>query len=141
MIYLNKINFVLAFTILLSCSFGNSASADTNGDFEKAKKTWNEFRACGQIKGAALEKCLERTLGPKLDPWQKQKMSEYILMGFKFSDLRVCEERDSLVPVKTKNPPTYFCLSVLGHRSRTQGYATFQPYKSELRLTSVRYDF
>lgn len=129
---------VLILTFILHGSFTHAASAE----FSSAAKTWSAFKDCGKVKGeAAIDKCLDATLMPGMDGLARQKMTEYILMGFKFSDLHVCDERDTVLPVKTKETPIHYCLSVLGHRSRTQGYATFEKHQDNLRLTSVRYDF
>lgn len=128
--------------VLAIPAFSILVSAATPQEFEQAKKTWGNFRACNQAKGeAALDKCLNATLLPTIDSLAKQKMTEYILMSFKFTDIKECDERDSVLPVKTKAPVIHYCLHVLGNRTRTQGYATFEPYKKELRLTSIRYDF
>lgn len=128
-------------TLILSLLL-NSAHAAAPSEFDSAAKTWNTFRDCSKAKGeTAIDKCLDATLAPGLDRLVRQKMTEYILMGFKFSELRTCDERDTILPVKTKETPIHYCLSVLGHRSRTQGYATFEKRQDSLRLTSVRYDF
>lgn len=127
--------------LILSLLF-NAPAIAAPSQVELAQKTWTEFKKCNEARGeTAIDKCLNATLAPDLDPLPRQKMTEYILMGFKFSDLHICDERDTVVPVKTKAMPIYYCLSVLGHRSRTQGYATFEKHKDGLRLTSVRYDF
>lgn len=123
-------------------AIGIFAWGATLQNFEQAKKTWDQFRACNQVKGeAAIDKCLNATLLPTIDPLAKQKMTEYILMSFKFTDIKECDERDTVLPVKAKTPVIHYCLHVLGNRTRTQGYATFELYKKELRLTSIRYDF
>lgn len=131
---------IIALTLFL-ISLSTNAARDPK-EFEQAKKIWNLFKSCQKAETeSTLDKCLEKSLSPSLDPLVKQKMTEYILMEFKFTDLRVCEEKDKVLPLPSKIPVIHYCLDVLGKKTKTQGYATFEVYKTELRLTSIRYDF
>lgn len=132
--------FILALA-LFSISL-SARSANDPKEFEQAKTIWKLFNSCQNADAeSTLDKCLEKSLSPNLDPLVKQKMTEYILMEFKFSDLRICEEKDKVLPLPSKTPVIHYCLDVLGKKTKTQGYATFETYKKELRLTSIRYDF
>ncbi|MNL12534.1 hypothetical protein D3C87_1334060 [compost metagenome] len=126
---------------LSSISFSAGAANDPK-EFEQAKKAWSLFKSCQNAETeSTLDKCLAKSLAPNLDPLVSQKMTEYILMEFKFSDLRVCEEKDKVLPLPSKTPVIHYCLNVLGKKTQTQGYVTFEVYQKELRLTAIRYDF
>lgn len=132
---------ILALT-LSTLALTANANNTTAKDFEQAKKTWSLFQSCKNTESeSSLDKCLAKSLSPKLDHLSTQKMTEYILMDFKFSHLRICEEKDKILPLPSKNPIIHYCINVLGKKTETQGYATFEKQNSELRLTSIRYDF
>lgn len=125
------------------CSISLTAQAANNPkEFEQAKKTWNLFKSCQNTESEkGLDNCLAKSLSPNLDPLVNQKMTEYILMDFKFSDLRTCTKSDKVLPLPATTPVIHYCLDVLGKKTKAQGYATFETHKQELRLTSIRYDF
>lgn len=127
---------------LCAFSLATNAANTSAEEFEQAKKSWSLFQSCKNTESeSSLEKCLAKSLSPKLDHLSNQKMTEYILMDFKFSHLRVCEEKDKLLPLPSKTPVIHYCVNVLGKKTEAQGYVTFEMYKKELRLTSIRYDF
>jgi hypothetical protein len=133
-------NLILALTLISSAT--TATAAQIPKEFEQAKKIWNLYRSCTNAESEkTLDKCLEKSLPPTLDPLVKQKLTEFLLMDFKFSDLRICEEKDKTIPMPSKTPIIHYCLNILGKKTQTQGYAVFEQYKNELRLTSIRYDF
>jgi hypothetical protein len=126
---------------LISSSLTVSAVTDIK-EFEQAKQTWKLFNSCKNTEAeSALDRCLAKSFLPTLDPLVNQKLTEYLLMDFKFSNLRICTETDKVLPLPSKTPVIHYCLDVLGKKTKTQGYATFEVYKTDLRLTSIRYDF
>lgn len=126
---------------LLALIFYLPAFAE-DSNFTKAQKTWTRFQECGKEKShKGIDTCLNETLAPKMDSLVKQKMTEYVMMGFKFSDLHECTEKDATQPIKPPKDMIFYCLEVLGHRSRASGYATFEKHQDQLRLTTIRYSF
>ena len=131
------------FGILLALTCLNYLPAFAeDSNFAKAQKTWARFQECGKQKSHNdIDNCINETLAPKMDSLVKQKMTEYVMMGFKFSDLHECNDKDSIQPVKPPKDMIFYCLDVLGHRSRASGYASFEKHRDQLRLTTIRYSF
>ncbi|MFS4458736.1 hypothetical protein [Bdellovibrio sp. HCB2-146] len=127
------------FAFVLAVFFAVSSQAD---DLKLAQKTWSQYRECGT---ATTEKkfdaCLSQVLMPQLDVLVREKFSEFLLMKFRFADLYQCTGTDTVLPTIPKKNDIYYCMAVLGNHQRVQGYATFEKYKDELRLTSIRYAF
>lgn len=127
--------------VLLIFTFCFAASSEAT-DLKMAQKTWSQYRDCGiATTEKKFDTCLGQVLKPHLDVLVREKFADFLLKKFRFADLYQCTGNETTLPVHPKKSDIYFCMSVLGHHHRIQGYATFEKYKDELRLTSIRYSF
>lgn len=132
-------NLLLALLLLLPLS---SFAKKPESDFARAQTLWTSFRACeSQIKNELnLINCVDGMISSKITRYEKGKLASYLVMGFSFSDLFECKGVLDLLPLNPKEDEKYFCMNVLGNKSKLPGFITVRLENNKFKLNSIKYN-
>lgn len=127
--------------IILCFFYSSMLMAIQATELQKAQEQWAGFKACsGQIKNELeLINCLSPYLSSKITRIEKGRLASLLIMEFSFSELRTCAEKD-ITPMKSAKNEVYFCMDVLGNKSKFPGYVTMEIEKKMHRIKTVKYD-
>lgn len=127
---------------LLLLSPLNSFAKKPESDFNRAQTLWSNFRACeSQIKNELnLINCVDQFMSSKITRYEKGKLASYLVMGFSFSELFECKDVKDLLPLNPKGDEKYFCMNVLGNKSKLPGFITVTSEKDQFKLNSIKYN-
>lgn len=111
-------------------------------DFPRAQVLWTKFQACeSQIKNELdFINCVDEIISSKITRYEKGKLASYLVMGFSFSELFECGDVKNLLPLNPKEGEKYFCMHVLGNKSKLPGFITLTSEKDKLKLNSIKYN-
>lgn len=111
-------------------------------EIHQAQRFWSDFLSCKtQIKNELnLINCVDPLLSSTLARPEKVKLTSFLIMEYSFSDLHSCEGIKDLLPGIPKKNETYFCMHVLGHKSKLNGYITLTMEHSKPKLKSIKYN-
>lgn len=109
-------------------------------DLSDAQKLWERYQACEKIqkKDDLFNECLAGIFGSKVKGMEQVKLAGYLVMGFEFSALRTCADKD-LKPLKVQKNQFFYCMDVLGNKSKNPGYVLMEQEGSKTVLTAVKY--
>lgn len=132
---------IIIFLIIACISF-NSFAGTKETDANKAQKLWSDFLACGtQIKNELnLINCVDPLISSKVTRIEKVKLISYIIMEFSFSDLHSCEGIKDLLPEIGRKNEAYFCMDVLGNKTKLSGYITLTTEANKFKLKAIKYN-
>jgi hypothetical protein len=111
-------------------------------DFSRAQTLWSDFRNCkSQVQNELkLINCVEGLMSTKITRYEKGKLTSLLAMGFSFSDLFECGEVKNLLPTKPSPDENYFCMHVLGNKSKLPGFIIVTTEKNIFRLNAIKYN-
>lgn len=111
-------------------------------DSQNAQKLWSTFLSCGsQSKNElSLINCVEPLLSSKITRIERVNLVSFIIMEFAFSDLHSCKGVMDLLPVLPKENEAYFCMDVLGNKSKLSGYITLTTEAKKFKLKAIKYN-
>ena len=126
--------------ILLVLPF-NSHAKKPESDLSRAQSLWSDYRNCeSEVKNESnLINCVERLIDPEVIRYEKGKLVSYLAMGFSFSELYECGEATDLLPLKKKPDEKYFCMNVLGNKSKLPGFIIVTSKKNSFKLNAIKY--
>ena len=103
---------------------------------------WSDFTSCKtQIKNELnLINCVEPLLSSKISRPEKVNLTSFLIMEYAFSDLHNCADIHDLIPVIQKKEEHYFCMHVLGNKTKSYGFITIQIENSQLKLKAIKYN-
>ncbi len=109
----------------------------------KAQEQWSGYQSCSEQVKNELEliNCLSPYLSSKITRVEKGKLASFLIMEFSFSELRICDDKKDLVPMRNVKDEIYFCMSVLGNKSKLPGYVIFEAEKNSYRIKAIKYNF
>ncbi|MEA9355749.1 hypothetical protein SHI21_06040 [Bacteriovorax sp. PP10] len=120
----------------------SSFAKKPESDFNRAQTLWTNFRACeSQIKNELnLINCIDGYINSKITRYEKGKLASYLAMGFSFSELFECKDVKDLLPLNPKEDEKYFCMNVLGNKSKLPGFITVTSENNKFKLNSIKYN-
>ena len=132
----------LLITFLLILPIGNAIAKKTESDLSRAQSLWSQFRDCEtQIKNELnLINCVEPLISTKITRYEKGKLASFLVMGFSFSELFECGEVKNLLPLKPMPEEKYFCMNILGNKSKLPGFITITTEKENFKLNAIKYN-
>lgn len=106
----------------------------------EAQKIWDRYKACEKIqqKDDLFMECLGGLVSSKFTSMERVKMASFLVMGFEFSALRECTGGDEK-PLKVQKNQFYYCMDVLGNKSKHPGYILLEKEGSKAVLTAIKY--
>lgn len=132
-----KTLFILLLLLPLS-----SFAKKPESEFSRAQALWTSFHACeSQVKNELnLINCVDGIISSKINRYEKGKLVSYLVMGFSFSELFECKAVKDLLPVNPKEDEKYFCMNVLGNKSKLPGFITVTSENNKFKLNSIKYN-
>lgn len=127
---------MIAFT-LSSNTFAKVAVSD----FSRAQNLWTDFRACESLvkDELALLSCIDGFISSTIPRYEKGKLASFLIMRFSFSELKSCDGIKDLLPTNPKKDEKYYCMDVLGNKSKTPGFITISTEKKQFKLKAIKY--
>lgn len=120
----------------------SSFAKKAESDLSRAQLIWSQFRNCeSQVKNELnLINCVEPLISTKITRYEKGKLASYLIMGFSFSDLFECGDVKNLLPLKPTPEEKYFCMNVLGNKSKLPGFITIISEKEIFKINAIKYN-
>lgn len=111
-------------------------------DSGNAQKLWSAFLSCGpQSKNElSMINCVEPLISSKITRIERVKLVSYLIMEFSFSDLHSCKGVLDLLPIIPRHNEVYFCMDVLGNKSKLSGYITLTTEAKKFKLKAIKYN-
>lgn len=133
-----KIIIFLAMAYIPLNVFGGGNETDS----QNAQKLWSKFLSCApQSKNElSLINCVEPLLSSKITRIERVNLISFIIMEFSFSDLHSCKGSTDLLPVVPRENEVYFCMDVLGNKSKLSGYITLTTEAKKFKLKAIKYN-
>lgn len=131
--------FLLSFVLLFPL---NTFAKKSESELSRAQTLWASFKACdSQVKNELnLINCLDGLISSKITRYEKGKLASYLIMGFSFSDLYDCKDVQDLLPVIPRASEKYFCMNVLGNKSKLPGFITVTLEQNKFKLNAIKYN-
>ncbi|WP_413288847.1 hypothetical protein [Bdellovibrio sp. HCB337] len=109
-------------------------------ELKEAQKLWDRYKACEKTQqdDDRFGECLDGVFGSKVKSMERVKLGSFLIMGYEFSALRACAKGD-LKPGNTLKTQFYYCMDVLGKKSKHPGYILLELENKKPVLTAIKY--
>ena len=129
--------------MLLLLTYSSVVLSAPEKKLTKAQEQWTGYQSCSaQLKNELeLINCLSPYLSSKITRIEKSNLASLLIMEFSFSELRECQSEKDLIPMKKGKHEVFFCMDVLGHKSKLPGYVMMEMEKKAYRIKAVKFSF